>query len=533
MLQPERPNIVLILVDDMGFSDIGSFGSEIRTPYLDTLASEGLRLTHMYNGARCCPTRASLLTGLYPHQAGIGHMVTNLGFPGYQGFLNDHCLTIAEALRQEEYRTLMSGKWHVGGQYSLRQGEWEAGQPGFPTPLQRGFDRFFGTLAGAGSYYNPHTLMEQETFIKPDSDEFYYTEVIGQRAAAMIDGSVSEHKPFFLYLAFTAPHWPLHAPESVIDTYRERYLCGWDRLREERFHQLRTLGVIRDTWQLSPRDPVAPPWTELSPDRQCWEADRMAVYAAQIECMDHAVGTVIQTLDRHRILDNTLIIFLSDNGGCAEFLREDAPNSSAPPYTRDGKPVRIGNIPDLRPGPADTYMSYDLPWANASNTPFRRYKHWVHEGGIATPCIVSWPRVIPRNTTSHAACHIIDIFPTILEAASLTYPHTTAHGAPLPLEGESWLPLLQGNAQWRRSHPLFWEHEGNCAVRSERWKLVRKSGDPWELYNIEEDRTELHDLADRHPQVVGELSSRYEEWAERCGVIPWEELRLQLASRKG
>lgn len=526
-----RPNIILILVDDMGFSDIGAFGSEIHTPNLDRLAAHGIRLTQMYNGARCCPTRASLLSGLYAQQAGVGHMVNNLGAPGYQGFLNDRCVTLAEALRANGYRTLMSGKWHVGGQYSLDPNTWHPGSPGFPTPRQRGFDRFFGTLAGAGSYYNPHTLMRDDEIITPDGDTFYYTTAIGDEAARMIDETAGENRPFFLYLAFTAPHWPLHAPESIIAHYQGRYLTGWDTLRQERFRRLQELEIIQPEWGLSPRDPTAPAWDSLPSTRQRWEAQRMAVYAAQVECMDAAISTVLAAVERRHASANTLTLFLSDNGGCAEFLREDAPNSSAPPLTRDGRPVRIGNIEGLAPGAADTYMSYDLPWANASNTPFRRYKHWVHEGGIATPCIGHWPAAIPGGTISHAVCHLIDVLPTFLAAAEGTYPSQAIGGPALPLEGESLLPLLSGDLTWERTKPIFWEHEGNCAVRFGRWKLVKQFTHPWELYDMQHDRTELQDLSADHPEIFQGMINQFEAWAARCGVLPWEEIRPRPGQR--
>ncbi|MGH2350299.1 MAG: arylsulfatase [Chloroflexota bacterium] len=523
-----RPNIVLILVDDMGYSDIGCYGSEIRTPNLDGLAAGGLRLTQMYNGARCCPTRASLLTGLYPHQAGVGHMVRDLGAPGYQGYLNDRCVTIAEALRAGGYRTLMSGKWHVGGQYSTRPEEWRAGQPGFPTPLDRGFERFFGTLAGAGSYFNPHTLMRDREFIAPEGDDFYYTDAIGENAAAMIDQVVGEgSEPFFLYAAYTAPHWPLHAPAEDVARYRGRYRAGWDALRLERHARLKELGLLSGTWALSPRDEQAPAWDDV-PD-QDWEDARMAAYAAQVEGMDRSVGTILNALRSHGLEEHTLVMFLSDNGGCAEFLREDGSHGSAPPLTRDGRPVRIGNVKGLHPGPADTYMSYDLPWANASNTPFRLYKHWVHEGGISTPFIAHWPAVIPAGGIAHTPCHLIDVMATCLDATGVPYPQEHHGVAVTPLEGESLLPLCRsrpGEAEaWSRQREICWEHEGNRAVRQGKWKLVSKFPGTWELYDMDADRTELHDLSQQHLDKAAELAAIYDTWAVRCGILPWEQIR--------
>ena len=546
-----RPNVVLILVDDMGYSDIGCYGSEIRTPHLDALAAGGVRVTQFYNGARCCPTRASLLTGLYAHQAGIGHMVQDLGAPAYRGYLNERCVTIAEALRQSPslgqvpgYRTIMSGKWHVGGQYSTdpEKTRRDTGQPKFPTPLQRGFDYHFGTLAGAGSYFHPHTLMLEGEFVDANDprvqwgadqtpDGFYYTDAIGHYAAAQIDRAVQDGVPFFLYAAYTSPHWPLHALPADMARYRGRYRGGWDALRAERHARLKELGVVSPNWEITPRDTQAPDWTELSAERQDWEDARMAAYAAQVEAMDRSVGRIVDALRRRGQLDDTLILFLSDNGGCAEFLREDGTHGSAPALTRDGNPVLVGNRVGLIPGPPDTYMSYDLPWANASNTPFRLYKHWVHEGGIATPLIAHWPAAMREGTRggiSHSVGHLIDVLPTILDATGSEYPDRYEGRDVLPLEGESLLPLVRGDLTWGRQRPLFWEHEGNLAVRSAgdgRWKLVRKFPGEWELYDMPADRTELHDVSAAQPERTREMIAAYEAWAARCGVLPWDEIR--------
>ncbi|HEX2514835.1 MAG TPA: arylsulfatase [Chloroflexota bacterium] len=546
-----RPDVVLILVDDMGYSDLGCFGSEIRTPHLDALAAQGVRLTQFYNGARCCPTRASLLTGRYAHQAGIGHMVRDLGHPAYQGYLNEECVTIAEALQPAGYRTVMAGKWHVGGQWSTdpQQIRRDAGQPGFPTPLQRGFERFFGTLAGAGSYFHPHTLMlEGELVDATDSrvqwgadetaDGFYYTDAIGRYAAGQIARAAADAAPLFLYAAFTAPHWPLHALPEDLARYRGRYREGWDALRAARHARLKELGVVAPDWPLTPRDPEAPDWDTLSPERRDWEDARMAAYAAQVEAMDRSVGRIVAALRDAGRLEHTLLLFLSDNGGCAEFLREDGSHGSAAPLTRDGRPITVGNREGLLPGPPDTYMSYDLPWANASNTPFRRYKHWVHEGGIATPLIAHWPAGTAagsRGGLSHSVGHLIDVLPTILDATGTPYPAQRAGRAGRalpPPEGESLLPLLVQDLSWQRQGPVFWEHEGNRAVRSAgaagehgRWKLVSQHPGPWELYDMRADRTELRDLAAEQPERARSMAAGWEDWAARCGVQPWEQIR--------
>lgn len=517
MVEPaSRPNIVLILADDMGYSDIGCFGAEISTPHLDHLAATGARLTQMYNCARCCPSRASLLTGRYPHQAGVGHMVGDHGRAAYRGFLNGSSRTIAERLSRCGYRTCMAGKWHVGGAYDLLRPEaWRPGAPGHPLPIQRGFDRFWGTLAGAGSYYDPPTLMDGDRFLTPGDDAFYYTDAIGARAASMIAEGAASGAPFFVYAAFTAPHWPLHALPEDVARYERTYGSGWEELRTSRHERAKALGLLSDRWPISPPDGRKPVWDDLTVERREWEARRMAVYAAQITALDRAIGRILQAVSDQGVAENTLVVFVSDNGGCAEFLSEDGTDRYRG-QTRDGRPVRIGNVTGLAPGGAETFMSYDLPWANASNAPFRLYKHWVHEGGIASPCIIAWPGVIPARAVIHDPVHFIDVAPTFVGAAG----ERAGDG----LEGENLLPLLRGES-WQRQHPIFWEHEGNRAVRMGPWKLVSRHPGPWELYNMEADRTEGRDLAAGDATRVEAMAGLYAEWAARCGVVPWAELR--------
>ncbi len=520
----DAPNIVLILADDMGFSDIGCFGAEISTPNLDRLAAQGARLTQMYNSARCCPTRASLLTGLHPHQTGVGHMISDFGHPSYRGFLNDRCVTIAEALRPHGYRTFMSGKWHVGGgPWGTDPSAWiDGGEPGTrPRPIDRGFDHHFGTLEGAGSYFDPHTLISDEQLVTTVDPDFFYTDAIGDQAAGAIERYARGSQPFFVYVGYTAPHWPLHALPQDIERYRGRYRDGWDAVRTARLERLRDSGILDPAWPITPRDLQAPDWKDV--EHREWEDLRMAVYAAQIDSMDQSIGRILDALQRTGTADNTLVMFLSDNGGCAEFLHEDflTKIDLVIPHTRDGRPVRLGNDPSIEPGDADTYMSYDLPWANASNTPFRLYKHWVHEGGIATPFVACWPNEIPPGQILHEPCHVSDIMATCLEATTTPYPTEYENRPITPLEGESFLAMLRGEP-WSRRDPICWEHEGNRAVRWGRWKLVSRHRVPWELYDMAEDRTELDDLAARNPQKVEELAGVWTDWASRCDVLPWE-----------
>jgi len=292
----KRPNIVLILVDDMGFADLGIMGSEIRTPNIDRLARGGVLMSSMYNCARCCPTRASLLTGLYPHKAGIGHMTPNLGVPAYQGFLRNDTVTIAEALRLSGYRTVMSGKWHVGGNFIARDAEnWTIGDLEHPTPRQRGFDRFFGIVDGGSNYFSPHYLIEDDSKVEVTADNFYFTDAITDKAIKMT-GEGDGAKPFFLYLAHTAPHWPLQAPAEDIARYEGMYLKGWDQLRANRHEEMQAAGVLRHRWAMSPRDASAPAWVDIN--ETDWEAARMAVYAAQVDRLDQSVGPVGRTFGR-------------------------------------------------------------------------------------------------------------------------------------------------------------------------------------------------------------------------------------------
>lgn len=288
------PNIILILADDMGYSDISCFGSEISTPNIDNLSAKGVNFTQAYNSARCCPSRASLLTGLHPHQAGVGHMISNLGHPSYQGYLNNNCVTIAETLKLSGYNTALSGKWHTGGYYDPRYPESSlpVGEKEHPTPTQIGFDKFYGSLLGAGSYYNPKVLLKNETFVKPECDNYHFTDAITNEAIDMTEGSVKKDKPFFLHLSYTAPHRPLHAFEEDVAKYEGKYMVGWDKVRQNRYEKLKGLGIISPKWDIAPRDENSYLCERLKYKK--WEDRRMAVYAAQVEHMDRCIGKVIK-----------------------------------------------------------------------------------------------------------------------------------------------------------------------------------------------------------------------------------------------
>lgn len=525
-----KPNIILVLADDMGFSDIGCYGSEIRTPNLDRLGHGGVRFTQAHNTARCCPSRAALLTGLYPHQAGVGYMVANLGTPSYQGYLRTDCATIAEVLRGAGYTTWMTGKWHVGGNQAPNDpSTWHPGAPDQPTPLDRGFDKFFGTLGGAGSYFRPPIMMEQGKFITPQEDGFYYTQAIGDHACQMIRDAVSAQKPFFGYVAFTAPHWPLHALPEDIERYRDRYHTGWDVLRNARHEELKKLGLVSSKWPLSPRDPRAPAWESLDTKRREWESMRMAVYAAMIDRLDQNVGRILDCLDATGQRDNTVIMFLADNGGCEEHLKEDG--SGIKRYDipmSNGAHARLGNIPGLMPGPESTFMSYGLPWANASNTPFRQFKKWVHEGGIATPLIINHPGMEESaGRLVHDPCHIIDMMPTILEIAGVKHPETYRGQHIIPLSGLSLVSAVKGRSL-PKERALFWEHMGNRAISIGPLKLVADNAAPWELYDLEADGTELNDLVRKFPKTAVTMEKRYLDWAHEVGVQDFDELNRKF-----
>jgi arylsulfatase len=498
----ERPNIVLIMVDDMGYSDIGSYGGEIDTSNLDRLAENGLRFTHFYNAARCCPTRASLLTGLYPHQAGMGRMVSSVDsdpeLGPYQGFLNRRCVTIAEVLRSAGYRTYMSGKWHVGE----KPEHW---------PRRRGFDRYFGLIGGASSYYEiirdqprvRQMVLDDDPWEPPD-EGFYMTNAFSEFAVRCVreHGSSHPEQPFFLYLAYTAPHWPLHALPEDIAKYRGRYKKGWDVLRAERHQRMLEMSIIDERHILSPRPASIPAWEDVE-DKKDWER-RMTVYAAMVDRVDQGIGRLVEALQEKGFYDDTLILFLSDNGGCAESVES-----------------RKLHTPGAPIGERGSYVAYKEPWANVSNTPFRLYKQWAHEGGIATPLIAHWPNGLDMNQRgrlTNALGHVIDILPTTLEAAGVTYPDSIDGRVILPHEGKSLVPVFYGREP--ESHEaLYWEHIGNRAMRQGKWKLAwDRRAQIWELYDLDSDPTELNDLADKCPERLRFMQSGWEEWAERVGV---------------
>jgi arylsulfatase A-like enzyme len=541
-----RPDIVLIMADDMGFSDLGSYGGEINTPNLDALAKNGLRYRTFYNQARCMPTRAALLTGRYAHQTGLGEMGGDRGkeHPGYRGNINHQSVTLAEVLRLNGYRTYMSGKWHL----TNRDRPNEPIENKFNWPLQRGFDRYFGTITGAGSFFGPHTLTRDNTNIDGDLEfpwapwsippgvelpvkdegEFYYTDVINETGARFIREHHQQHedKPLFLYVSHTAPHWPLHAPEEGVDRYLETYRQGWDKVRRGRYERMIEIGVIDPAWKLSERPSGLPAWEDLKleempePVRDAVEAQdldvreelarRMAVHAAMVDRMDQGIAEIVKALRETGRFENTLILFLSDNGAAAEW---GTYGFGWPRLANNGATT----------GSPQSYASIGVAWAHVSNAPFRLWKIFNHEGGTATPFIAHWPAGIDaRGEWRDYTGHIIDMMPTLLEVTGSVYPAQYGGHQIERYEGVSLVPSFSDESLAREG-PLFFEHLGRRAVRDGKWKLVTSEtgqGGRWKLYDMEADRVESTDLANQHPERVGAMAGQWQEWAERANVVP-------------
>ncbi|BDD12826.1 arylsulfatase (plasmid) [Fulvitalea axinellae] len=497
------PNIILILADDMGYSDLSCYGGEIPTPNIDRLAEEGVQYTRFYNGARCCPSRASILTGVYPHQAGMGLMT--YGGPkkngAYDGRLNTSCVTLAEALKVAGYYTMCSGKWHVGDE----PGHW---------PTDRGFDNYFGLVNGASNYFNlekaksekakKHTLMLRDAnHYFPPKDGFYMTDAITENAVEMISKRKGSEQPFFMYLAYTAPHWPLHAKPEDIAKFKGKYSKGWDKLRQERYGRMVKKGLVDKNWKLPEKPSSIPDWESLSPRQKAEMELKMEIYAAQVYSLDKGIGQVLDLLDKNGMSDNTLVVFLSDNGACAEggVMGFDSFKNGVPP------------------GGENSFMSYGEAWAWMGNTPFRLYKKNIHEGGIATPMLARWPKGIRKadRIERRYVGHIVDFMPTFLELAGGNYPETYKGHDIIPMAGKS-LSRTFRRAKSERGEVLCWEHLGNKGIRSGKWKLVKVKKGKWEFFDMDKDGTETVNLMDKYPSIVSELKDKWTVWAEEVGV---------------
>jgi len=479
----ERPNIVLILCDDMGYSDVGCYGGEIQTPNIDKLAAEGVRFTQFYNAARCWPTRAAVVTGLYPRP----------------GNLTQNMVTFGEVLRTAGYQTALSGKWHLGHSKETH-------------PFHRGFDEYYGLLDGCCNFFDPSIpdppykggrvryFGHNDERITEFPEGFYTTDAFSDHAAEMVRQFAKADKPFFLHVCYTAPHYPLHAKPEDVAKYKGKYMMGWDELRRRRHRRQVEMGLIGPKRTLPGRDEETHAWDEEK--NQEYEDLRMAVYAAMIDSMDQGIGRILKALDETGTAENTLVLFLSDNGGCAE---------------NPG-----GTVTSRIPGPKEYYVACGRPWAYAQNTPFRRYKSWVHEGGCCTPLVARWPGVIRPGTITRQVGHVIDFMPTFADLARAEYPKEFEGREIIPCEGKSLVPVLQGKT--REGHDtLYWEHIGNRAIRQGKWKLVwDRTVKQWELYDLEADRTETNDLAAAEPDRVGRMSEAWMRWAEPIGVAPKE-----------
>ncbi|MHC5058096.1 MAG: arylsulfatase [Planctomycetota bacterium] len=475
----EKPNVVLIMVDDMGFSDLGCYGGEIETPTLDRLAAGGIRFTQFYNTAKCSPTRAALLSGCYHREVGEKQLA--------------RCMTLAEAMKRAGYSTIMTGKWHLGSD-----------------PVKRGFERYFGHLSGATSFFrgdNSFRLGEEP--FKIPAEGFYTTDANTDYAMKFLDEAIPKGKPFFLYIAYNAPHYPLHAWPEDIAKYRGRYMKGWDRLREERHARQLKMGIMKPEWKLAPRDADVKAWSELSAEDKKIEDLTMAVFAAMVDRVDQNIARLMAKLRKLGVAENTLLLFLSDNGGC--------------PFQR----TKTRNIP---PGPAESYWTYHKGWAQVSNTPFRLYKQNQHEGGISTPLIAHWPGKIRAGSITDQPGHIVDIMATLLDITGTEYPESFGGAKLRPLRGRSLLPVLEGRT--REPHPeIFFEFARYKVLRAGKWKVSWQKG-PWELYDVEADRTELNNLADEFPDKAKELAARHEAWLKDLGGAKQKQKKGRKSRRK-
>jgi arylsulfatase len=501
----ERPNIIVILIDDMGWSDFGCYGSEIPTPHIDALAAGGLRFTQFYNTARCSPTRASLMTGLYPHQAGMGHLDNTVreNSKGTTGRLRNDCVTMGEVLGDAGYFTIMTGKWHMG--------QWH--KEGSTPPWERGFMRSLNSAIGETYFPNQKQRREHGLHLNGKRYElddpifgqnWYGPDLLTEWGLKFVDEAKASQKPFFWYLAHSSLHFPLQVPQEDIDRYRGKYMAGWDEMRRERHQRQIDMGLVDPKWELAERPPDVFAWDSLS-DKEKDRFDHiMAIYAAMLDRVDRSIGTLVDGLKQRGMLENTLILILADNGGNAE---------SGP----------RGRLEGDEPGGPQSTVFLGQCWATLANTPFRRYKHFTHEGGIATPLVVHWPSGIPTERNGkleHQPGHLIDIMPTAVEASGAAYPSEFTGHTIQPMEGVSLISAFSGRPL-QRKEPIFWEHEGNRAVRDGKWKLVMKLRGPWELYDVEADRTESHDLIDEEAELAAELITKWETWAARSDVDPW------------
>ncbi len=524
-----RPNILVIMVDDMGFSDAGYMGSEISTPNIDYLASEGLKFSNFYNCGRSCPTRASMLTGLYPHKAGVGRMAKNGNAPGYEGSIKQEAATIAEVLSEAGYNTGMVGKWHVSATAEIENhNEWLANRlynenyvERHTHPLARGFNDFYGVLWGVVNFFNPFSLCDGYTPVTEFDDDYYITYDLTRKAVEYIDSYSQEDKPFFLYLAHTAPHWPLHAPEDAIAKYKGVYDGGWEEIRNARYKRMEQMGLFEEYGNVLSARQFSAAW-EKSATRE-WDARAMEVHAAMIDCLDAGIGEVLETLKRNGELDNTLILLLSDNGCSPEEPQKYSPGlDDRPDMLADGTPIIYPKDKSVMPGAANTMTGVGAVWANVCNTPYRYWKAKMYEGGIKTSMVAMWGDGIEveRGSVIKSSGHVTDIMATCLDVAGVTYPQTNKGLETPQIDGESLVSIFKSGKRENRN--LYFEHFNERAIHSaDGWKAVcGAKAEAWELYNLNIDPTEMHNVADENPELTAALVADYQSWANRSLVYP-------------
>lgn len=527
----ERPNVIVILADDLGYSDLGCYGGEIQTPNLDKLAQQGMRFNSFYNTSRSCPTRASLLTGLYQHQAGIGRMTFDGGQPGYKGTLTHNAVTIAEVMQDAGYNTGMVGKWHIA-ETPLQpdQREWLAHQVYHPQfadkanyPTHRGFEDYYGVIYGVVNYFDPFSLVEGEEPIREVDEDYYITQALSDKAVEYVNKYAQDEKPFFLYLAHTAPHWPLHALPEDIAKYEDTYKGGWEEVRNARYEKMKELGIFEGYEDyLSPRQ-FDDKWEDN--EHAEWDARAMAVHAAMVDRMDQGIGQLIEALRKNGQLDNTLILFMSDNGCSNEMCENYSPgDNDRPDMTRSGEEIIYPRNKEVLPGPETTFAGLGAAWANVNNTPFRFWKARSFEGGICTPMIAHWPKGMKnslKGTITSERGHVMDIMASCIDLAQTSYPETYKDNQIIPMEGKSLVPIFADGEREGHDYLAFEHFNHSALISNDGWKIVRPGlKAKWQLYDLNEDRTELNNLANQHPEIVDKLDKKYNEWEAKSLVIP-------------
>ncbi len=528
----DRPNIVIISASNLGYSDLGCYGSEIKTPAIDKLAAEGMQFTQFYTCGNTAMSQAAMVTGQYPHRVGMGMPMVDLEWKSYRGSINKSTCTLAEFLQEAGYSTYMSGKWSVTRHY-----KYDA--PSFAWAQNRGFERFYGTILAQTSYFEPqYLIMNNQPY--DSGEDYYHTYAIAREATNFLDRSKNSEKPFFLYVSFTAPSWPLQAPESEIKQYAQKYRAGWDFARSQRFDGLTERGLLPYGTKLPPRDQRVADWNRVGAFGQ-WHARRMEVYAAQISAMDRGVAMIMEKIKQLGVDNDTMIIFLADAGACGDELSPKTRSRSIPDKTKNGEPIQVGNTPNVLPGDGISFQSYGIPWANVSNTPFRGYSDSVYEGGIAAPCIIRWNRHTEPGKVVEPV-HIIDIFPTAVEVANYPYPNELNGHDTLPLAGRSMVPLFSVKhrldlmtAEEKKHRYFFWECKGNIAIRNGNWKLVLpQNGRQWELYNMAIDRPETTNVfvKNQNKPEITQMIYQYERWKKANRVQNWDDVLAKLRPPK-